>query len=369
MKESLFLKVLTVLLSSLLLMTQVHSKSLNLLLDAHSAMKPNTYTNIDSMLVYHKGKLISDNYYGRFTAQTTHRTHSTFKSINGLITLIAIDQGLLKIDDAVMPLLSRFGVPKEDDARKNDITVKHLLNMNSGISCNEGLDSNGPNHEWGVDEGPTPFQYSINIPMASAPGKSWFYCNANSFMLAAVVSAALERANRENIFQFAHKYLMAPLNIKSENYRFTKSQDGQFLNGQGNSHFLPEDLAKFGLLILNKGKWQNKSILSEHAVARIQASGSPINWSFTDTIQSNTEMKTTYSYQWYKTNFNVERRDIEVIHSWGNGGQFIFVIPSVQSVVVFTGSNQGNSVKQKQPFKIMHKYVLPELLKRESESI
>jgi hypothetical protein len=53
MKESLFLKVLTVLLSSLLLMTQVHSKSLNLLLDAHSAMKPNTYTNIDSMLVYH----------------------------------------------------------------------------------------------------------------------------------------------------------------------------------------------------------------------------------------------------------------------------------------------------------------------------
>ncbi|MCJ8268557.1 MAG: hypothetical protein MJK04_04055 [Psychrosphaera sp.] len=162
---------------------------------------------------------------------------------------------------------------------------------------------------------------------------------------------------------------MKNMNIKFENYRFTTSQDGQFLNGQGNAYFLPEDLAKFGLVILNKGKWKNKRIISAQAIARIQESGSPINWSFTDIIQSNTEMKTTYSYQWYKTDFKVEQRNIEVIHSWGNGGQYIFVIPAVQSVVVFTGSNQGNSLKQKQPFEIMHKYVLPELLKTESESI
>jgi hypothetical protein len=48
---------------------------------AHNAMKPNKYMGIDSMLVYQKSKLISENYYRGFNENTTHRTHSTFKSI------------------------------------------------------------------------------------------------------------------------------------------------------------------------------------------------------------------------------------------------------------------------------------------------
>ena len=362
--------------SSLVLATPSNGEFLEL---AHQKMKPNIYTNIDSMLVYRNNQLISERYYGRFDRKTTHRTHSTFKSINALITLIAIDQGLLKPDEQIVPLLSRFATSNSFDQRRNRITVEHLLNMTSGLACDEAPGSDGPNHELGVDEGATPLQYSLNIAMSSEPGEQWHYCSANSFLLAATVSAALERANRESIFEFADRYLLKPLGIT--NYRFTRSADGRFLNGQGNSHFLPRDLAKFGQLLLNKGIWPtasnhkniksqttNKSlrVISENSVESIYKPKSIINWSFTDGLMEVNNHRTEYSNQWYQTALTVGDHEVNMIHSWGNGGQYIFTLPQLNSVVVFTGSNQGNFPKQKQPFEIMQRYVLPELLKLQS---
>lgn len=333
----------------------------NLLVNAHNAIISSQYVNIDSMIVYQNNKLINENYYGRFTENTKHRTHSTFKSINALIALIAIDQGLITTDELVMPLLNRYDLEHRVDPRKNRITVNNLLKMKTGISCDEAPGSKGPNHEDGVDSGATPLKYSLAIKMSSEPGSEFHYCNANSFLLAATVSAALDRAGRENIFLFADKYLMQPLGIK--NYRFTRSSDGQFLNGQGNSYFVPKDLAKFGLLVLNKGKWLDTKIVSEQAIANLYNSHQLINWSFTDLLKEQPVKNTTYSHNWYKTTFDVQNSRIKVIHSWGNGGQFIFVVPSLEAVVVFTGSNQGNFRLQKQPFDIMHQYILPELMK------
>ena len=331
-----------------------------LLAQAHEDIKPNKYTGIDSMLVYRNGKLLSEQYYGRFNADTLHRTHSTFKSITGLITLIALDQELLTLDEPVLPLLATFRDIDEPDPRKNKITFHHLLNMTSGLSCDESPSSDGPNHEYGIDEGNTPLNYALAIEMASPPGETFRYCNANSFLLAASISAALKRAGRENIFQFAEKYLLQPLGIR--HYRFTKSFNGEFLNGQGNAYFLPADLAKLGLVVLNQGNWQDKQIISRQAINQLFTPSSQINWSFIDLVEGLSQTKSTYSAQWYTTTFDIDNQSIEVIHSWGNGGQFIFVIPSLESVVVFTGSNQGNFSKQKQPFDVLHKYVLPALM-------
>ncbi len=328
--------------------------------EAHQLMMPNVYTGIDSMLVYQNDKLVSEHYYGDFSAETKHRTHSTFKSITALIALIAIDQKLLTPDEPIMSLLNLYESADATDTGKQRIRVIDLLNMTSGLDCNEAPGMDGPNHEWGIDEGPDPLKYSLNIKIISEPGEKWQYCNANSFLLAATISGALKRAGRENIFQFADKFLMQPLNI--ENYRFTKSEDGQFLNGQGNAYFLPQDLAKLGLLVLKKGQWHGNKIVSPELLEPIYQSNQKINWSFAYVQDQVPQIKTTYAHQWYKTVFYLGKSKTDVLHSWGNGGQFIFVVPEAQAVVVFTGSNQGNFPKQKQVFEIMLKYVLPELL-------
>ncbi len=362
LKKGLYWLIISLIYSGLLSAEQPSSSLFEL---AHQKMKPNVYTNIDSMLVYKNNQIISQHYYGRFNNKSTHRTHSTFKSINALIALIAIDQGLLKTDELVIPLLEQFAKPKSLDPRRDRITVQHLLNMTSGLACDEAPGSNGPNHEFGVDEGDNPLQYSLNIPMLFEPGEKWRYCSANSFLLAATVSAALKTAKRESIFDFADQFLMEPLGIT--NYRLTRSADGKFLNGQGNSHFLPADLAKFGQLLLNKGLWQKNNhqqvrIISLKSVESIYNPRRKINWSFTDGLSIERNHPTQYSNQWYHTRFDINTKSINTIHSWGNGGQYIFVIPSLDSVVVFTGSNQGNFLMQKQPFDIMQRYVLPELL-------
>ncbi len=329
---------------------------------AHVQIQKGVYTKIDSMIVYQDNKLAIEKYYGRFDADTLHRTHSSFKSITGILALIAADQGILELDEPVLPLLAQFADVPSSDPRREEITVNNLLDMTSGLDCDEAPQSAGPSHEEGVDEGPTPLLYSLGINMARTPGSEWHYCSANSFMLAATVSAALERAGKPDIFNFADNFLMAPLGIT--NYRLTRSASGKYLNGQGNSYFRPLDLARIGLLVLNKGKWDGKQIVSEKSIARLYHAKETVNWPWTDTIANHPLTASHYSAQWYQTEFDVDGIKVPVTHSWGNGGQFIFVAPTINLVAVFTGSNQGSRhIKlQKQPFNIMHKYILPRIV-------
>lgn len=355
-------KTCLLLLSYFLCHISANSMDLSLLQKADEHIQQGDFTKIDSMLVYKNNQLITEKYYGRFDADTLHRTHSSFKSITGLLALIAVDQNLISLEQTALPLLEEFTESDEIDVRRSQILVENLLDMSSGIACDEAPNSGGPSHEWGVDEGPTPLKYSLNIPMATEPAKEWHYCSANSFMLAATISSALNRAGKPDIFKFADKYLFSPLSIT--NYRLTKSMDGRFLNGQGNSYFLPADLAKIGLMVLNKGIWNGERVVSEQGIGRLFNTTYSVNWPWTDTIADHPPTTSHYSSQWYTTSFDIEGTKVAVTHSWGNGGQFIFVAPSLELVAVFTGSNQGsqNIVKQKQPFVIMHQFILPAAL-------
>lgn len=352
-------KIVLTVASCFLLLSTANATDTTLIEQAHAQIEKQAYVDIDSMLIYKSGSLISEHYYGRFNADTLHRTHSSFKSITGLLALIAVDQKLLSIDEPILPLLATLTTPKSTDPRQARITVSHLLNMTSGLDCDEAPQSQGPNHEEGVDEGPTPLEYSLGIGMAREPGSEWHYCSANSFILAATISGALKRANKGDIFKFADTHLFAPLGIT--NYRLTRSANGAFLNGQGNSYFLPKDLLKIGQLLLDRGKWHEKQIVSEENIARLFNAKEEINWPWTDTIAEHPKTTSLYSSQWYQTTFVINGTKIPVTHSWGNGGQFIFVAPSLELTAVFTGSNQGSyRIKlQKQPFDIMYRYILP----------
>lgn len=333
---------------------------------ANQMIKNGAYTRIDSMLVYHNEHLVAEHYYRGFDENFQHRTHSTFKGITALLALKAFEKNFLRPYELVLPLLSGYAVPDNADEKKHRIRVHHLLNMTSGLDCDEGPQVGGPSHEWGVDEGPRPLQYALNISMAREPGQEFHYCSANSFLLAASISAGLKRSGKGDIFTFAQAHLFTPLQITKADYRLRYSPDGKFLMGQGNSNFKPRDLAKFGMLILNKGEWQSQRLFKESSIDLLLNATKTINWSWFGSNIGNATVKTDYSYQWYQTDFVLGEKKIKAIHSWGNGGQFIFIVPELNSVVVFTGSNQGSArfEKQKQPFEIMHRYILPDLLKK-----
>jgi CubicO group peptidase (beta-lactamase class C family) len=322
---------------------------------AISDINNNIYTGIDSVLVYQHNKLITEKYFNGYTRFKHHHTRSTFKSITGILAAIAFDKGILDPEEFVSPLLSRFHKVEGIDPLKARIKVKDLLHMVSGLDCAEMPGSNGTNHEFGIDEGPTPLKYSFSIAMAMEPGKEWHYCNANTFLLGVSISAGLDRAGTPGIDQFAKKSLFTPLDIVE--YRTFTTPDG-FLYAAGSARFAPHDLAKFGLVVLNKGMYRKKRIVSQKHILEILDGVVETHWTWTDRIPGHAPLKERYAYQWHRTVFEVEDTQIPVSHSWGNGGQFIFVIPSQDKVVVFTGSNYNNISKQKQVFELMFKYLL-----------
>ena len=322
---------------------------------AISDVNSGLYTGIDSILIYENSKLVSEYYFNSFDKEQLHQTRSTFKSIVGLLAAIAFDKQILSPDERIQPLISRYLIIDNTDFRKTQIRVKDLLNMTSGLDCSE-MPGTGPYHDEVVDDGPEPLKYSLSIAMAAEPGKEWRYCNANSFLLGVTISAALDRAQQPNINDFTRTNLFDPLGISE--YKIYQSPDG-FLYAQGNARFKPRDLAKFGLLVLNRGQWQGKQIISDQHIDFILDGVVETHWSWTDLINKHSASKAKYAYQWHQTTFELGKMSVPVSHTWGNGGQFIFVVPSLDIVIVFTGSNYGNIDKQKQAFEIMHKYLLP----------
>ncbi|MCO7223518.1 serine hydrolase [Pleionea sp. CnH1-48] len=318
-------------------------------------IKSGAYTGIDGLLVYKEGKLTNEYYFNGFDAKKLHQTRSTFKSVTGLLAAIAFDKQLLKPDELIVPLISRYMKLENIDPDKAKIKVSDLLNMTSGLDCSE-MPGTGPYHDEQVDNGSNPLKYSLSIAMSGQPGKKWKYCNANSFLLGVALSAALERAKQGNINEFAKEQLFAPLGISD--YRIYQSPEG-FLYAQGNARFKPKDLMKLGLLVLNKGKWQGKTIISNRHIDSILNGVVDTHWSWTDLIKKDPKHKARYAYQWYRTLFDYGNKMVPVAHTWGNGGQFVFVAPDLNLVVVFTGSNYGDIKKQKQAFEIMKKYIIP----------
>ena len=308
------------------------------------------------VVIIRNGNLVSERYFGRYDLATRHETRSTFKSVTGLITGIAIDQEVVKLDDPVAPLLAEFHELSDRDPRKQQITFQDLLEMRSGLDCSE-MPGRAPYREknmlWGW------VAYNWEIPMGREPGTEWHYCSSNSFLLGVALTAALEPKLGMNVRDFAHNYLFEPLQI--ENYKVNRASG--HMTTQGNGYFRPRDLAKFGQLVVSQGSWQGKQLVSKQWISVMTSAHVTTDWSWTRNLSgySGTEKNAEYGYQWFRTILSRGDQDYLVIHSWGNGGQFIFVIPELNLVTVVTGSNYGfeHIEQQRQAFNILAQFVLP----------
>ena len=319
------------------------------------------YTGIDGLVIARHGRLILDRYFGSYGPRVVHQTRSTFKSITGLLVGIAVAEGVLDLDEPVTPLIARFHAPDGVDPRKRAITVRHMLQMQSGLDCDE-MPGRGPERESKANEAPDPLAAHFAVPMAGDPGSRWRYCSANTYLLGVALKAALFRSTDYKLPLYLDEKLFRPLGIKA--YRLG-GQRSAHRPMHGGAHMRPRDLAKIGQLILSRGRWQGRTVVPPDWIDSIRAHGVETDWSWTGGL-SPRELPgghATYRHQWFKTVLPVGGRDFHLVHSWGNGGQFIVAVPAEDLVVVVTGSNYGwrNVEKQKQVFHMLQRYVLPAL--------
>lgn len=292
------------------------------------------YKRIDGLLILKNNKLIYENYFHGYAADVPHNIYSAGKSITSILVGIAIDQGFIKdVDLPVLPLLPEYKSFQNTDARKERITIAHLLNMSSGLNCDDWYQST----ESKMQESDDWVRFTLDLPMVSEPGTKGSYCTGCPVTLGRII----ENMSGLSIQAFAKKYLFDPLGIT--NYQWHIMPDGKASAG-GLFFLRPRDMAKIGLLMLNEGAWNGRQIVSREWVQRSGANQIKLAGPFDG-----------YGFLWWKQTFD---HNIASYFADGNGGQHIFVIPGKNLVIVFTGGNKNTDIGL-QNFQIVNNYILP----------
>jgi len=292
------------------------------------------FPRIDGVLIFRNNLLVLEEYFHGHDAGIPHNTFSAGKSITSILVGIAVDKGFIaNVDVPVISLLPEYTSYENPDKRKSDITVRHLLNMASGLACDDWYmrteEAMQKSNDW--------VKFSLDLPMATDPGTQGSYCTGAAVVLGRII----ENTSRRSLQQFADKYLFGPLHIGP--YEWHIMPDGKASAG-GLFFMRPRDMSKIGLLLLNDGQWQGTTIVSSAWVDACRDSQLKLPGPFDG-----------YGYLWWKQAFT---GDVQSYFASGNGGQDIFVVPSRNLVVVFTSGNQNTSIGL-QSFSMMNDYILP----------
>ena len=333
---------------------------------AVARIKKGKYGEIHSMLIYKGDKLVFEDYYqghqyqwdapghyGEFVnwdKEMPHCIHSDTKSIVSLCIGIALAEGFIgSVQQSIFDYL-----PGHQDFKVNNkeyITIEHLLTMTSGLRWDEwgvslGSIKNDQIGIWFWEDGP--MDYVLSRDFAAEPGKRFNYSGGDIQILVEI----LKNATGMPLDEFSGKYLFEPLGITSYDW-WLKFPSGGEIQGAGGLKITPRDMLKIGALMLNKGKWKGKQIVSEEWVLKC-ATPYPGNRGIK--IPGEDLGKVGYSYTWWTKTFNYKNENIAMFFAVGWGGQKIIVLSDLDMVIVFTGANYNSRVHQ---FEIIERFILP----------
>jgi CubicO group peptidase (beta-lactamase class C family) len=308
-----------------------------LLMDSLEAVRVGRVPGVDSLVVVRHGHLVAEGYFNGYGPETLHDLRSTGKSFTSAMAGIAMQQGLFQLEDPIAQLIPQFETHANMDARKRAITIRNLLDMRSGLECNDWSQGSRGNEERMYDSRDW-VGFILDLPMANDPGTVASYCTGGVVVLGQIISWR----SGMTLDAFAATYLFAPLGIQQSTWR--RAPDGSATGG-GGLRLRPRDAAKFGLTYLNGGTWNGTRVIPAEWVAKSRENVTSLG-------------NDGYGLLWWKRAFARGDAPVESFFTSGNGGNFIFVFPALDLVAVFTGSNYNSSLGD-QPFQIVATYVLP----------
>lgn len=305
---------------------------------------------IQSVLVARHGKLALEQYFYGFDRDRTHDTRSSGKTLAGTLTGLALDHGAkFSVDTPVLSLLPEYHDLAHPDPRKQQITVGHLLTMDSGLACDDNDDDSPGNEDTmqGQDKQHDWYKYILDVPMMDPPGdKKAVYCTAGINLLGAVIRDTTHR----QLMDLFQEYYAGPLQIRDYHMNLTPTGDAYM---GGGIYLRPRDMLKLGQLYLDGGNWDGKRVLSQQWVtaATTQHSYFP-NTDYTPGHG--------YGYTWHLFEAKVGDKTYKEYMAQGNGGQLVMVVPDLDLAVVITAGNYGNFPVWRKFFEeLMPQYLIP----------
>ena len=297
---------------------------------------------LHSMLLFRSDQLVFEEYFNGYDVNRPHDLRSVTKSISAILLGIAIDQGFIEsVNDPISKYLDFSEENKNFDPRKTQITIKHLITMSSGLDCND-WDKRSKGQEDKVYKKKDLITYTMNLPLINDPGSQSYYCT----MGVVLTKEIIQRASGMPLDVFAKKYLFEPLGIRDYSWGYT-ADNREVIPAAKRLYMKPRDLAKIGLLVKNKGKWNKKSIVPESWIRELATPQTKITG-------------LAYGYLWWKFPLGSAAKSYEALVATGNGGQYIIIIEELDFIAIFTGGAY-NSEKDKLPFSIVNQVLIPSL--------
>jgi CubicO group peptidase (beta-lactamase class C family) len=307
--------------------------------DAAAQTLPRLY----SLLVSLRGELLFERYYNGRSRDRLANIKSASKSVISALVGIAVDRRL--IPDVQTPIATYFPeLASDPDARKAEITVEHLLTMRPGLegTSNRNYGAWVTSRDW--------VRHALARPMFASPGAEMEYSTGNTHLLSAILTKAAGQTTR----QFANEVLATPLG-------FTLAQwprDPQGIYFGGNDMLLtPRQMLAFGELYLNEGHVGGEQVLSPRWVQRscegVERDRRP-GPAFDPDGNVDPLRDRHYGYGWWVHQIG----DYETCFAWGYGGQYIFVLPELDVVLVATSASDVSDERR------AHRRTLFDILER-----
>lgn len=286
------------------------------------------YYGTRALLVVHEGELIAEDYAQGFDSETRLLSWSMAKSVTNALVGILVREDKLNIDDPIL-------MPSWEKDERAKITWDDLMHMSSGLEWEEDYgnesDVNIMLHKT-ADFG----AFTANKKAESAPKEVWEYSSGSTNIICLKMRDFFE--NDVDYYNFPYDELFSKINIKSA--VFETDASGTFV-GSSYIYATARDYARFGLLYLNNGLWQNEQILPEGWVEYTQ-----------------TPVKASYgkygAFFWSNNSKQMPDAPADTYFCQGHDGQWIMIVPSKKLVIV----RLGNSTKQEYDRNIMMKEIM-----------
>ena len=283
---------------------------------------------IFSVLIVRDGYLVFQYYQDPYFIENPRSVQSITKSFTSALIGIALREGYLSsLDQKMIDFFPEYD-SADLDPRLREVTLRHLLTMTAGFTYPSGT-------------GQPPIEAKLQEGMISEPGQSFAYDGGATQLL----SAILTKTTGMTALEFANEYLFGPLGIS--NLWWGEQDEGGYSNGAYGLIMVPDEMAKFGYLYLNHGVWDGEQIIPrdyvEESTQAHSEGGPPEN--------------AAYGYQWWVT--TVEEHP--AYFAAGYGGQYIYVIPDLDTVIVIT-SNSGRYYEEN--IGLVDTYIVPAIIDR-----
>lgn len=292
------------------------------------------YTNRHSLLIYKDHKLVLEEYFSgkdeewakdlgivEFNDSTLHDLRSISKSVVSAALGIAIEQGLIKsVDQKIFDFFPQY--KQFNNEGRQNITIKHLLTMTSGLQWNEEVPYDNPeNSEAKMIQSEDGIAYVLSQKIMTEPGTVYQYNGGATEVLAAIIA----RVSGLNIHDFSREYLFIPMGITQTQWVISPATNTPA--AASGLRLTPIDILKFGILYLNGGIWEDRQLV-------------PKQWiedSFFPWVER--PQNGGYGYQFWILNYTIGTENINIPAAVGNGDQRIFFDLEDNMLVVTTAGN------------------------------